>query len=330
MTMQRRETSQLWNKIVRAIGKVNLLLATIGLATLVLYVWGFRQAVYFLPSHLSPDEFRIMKTAFYSEWTATGILMLAQAYTGWRLLHSGVRGIRGAVVVFCGLIFYFLLVCGLGTWGGGSRTAQALVFGQPGIVLDWEMVTGYPAAGAILLFCVWRSSQETEETNDHLLTSTSRMQLLGMLGRASVILASISLCAIFWKTWAYLQLQSFVAVSPMANGVSGKLKTTLYLSLMVGAVLFLLQAYTGWRLLRKDVRIVPTCITIFSLEIVYFAAIWCYAAYFRSGQVLTLLTTRHPAVVLDLQMVAGYPAAGIALLYCFQKLRVGGSQNLAH
>ncbi|MGC2890196.1 MAG: hypothetical protein WB627_14095, partial [Candidatus Acidiferrum sp.] len=81
---------------------------------------------------------------------------------------------------------------------------------------------------------------------------------------------------------------------------------------------------------RKDVRIIQTCIVIFSLEILYFAAVWGYGTYFRFGQVLTLLTTRHPGFVLDLQMVAGYPAAGIALLYCFQKLRVGGSQNFAH
>ncbi len=323
-------SASLGNKIVRAIAKVNLWLAAIGLATIVLYVWGFRQAVSFLPSHLSPDEFNLMKTAFYSEWITSGILMLAQAYTGWRLLRGGAHGIRGAVVVFCGLILYFLLVCGFGTWGGGSRTVHALVFGQPGMVLDWEMVTGYPAAGAILLFCVWRSSEEPGQRNEHLLTSASRMQVLGLLGWANIILASISLCAIFWKIWAYLQLQSFVAVSSIANGVRGQYKTTLYLSSMVGIALFLLQAYTGWRLVRKDVRIIQTCIVIFSLEILYFAAVWGYGTYFRLGQVLTLLTTRHPGFVLDLQMIAGYPAAGIALLYCFQKLRVGGSQNFAH
>ena len=320
MTQEPGQISPWGNKIVRAIGKTNLWLAAIGFATILLNVWGFHQVLSFVPSHFSPQDSNIMKTAFYSEWIASGILLLAQAYTGWQLLRRGARVIRATVVMFCGLILYFLLVCGFGIWGWGSRTVQTLVFGQPGIVLDWEMVTGYPAAAAVLLSCVRKNSKGAQQSNENLLTSTSGIRVLGILGWANLILASISLCVTFWKIWAYHQLQSFLAASPFAYGVSGIFKTSFYLSLMVGGTLFLLQAYTGWRLRRQDIRIIKACIVIFSLEILYFTSVWGYAMYFRVGQILTILTTRHPAIILDLQMVAGYPAAGIALLYCFQKL----------
>ena len=89
----------------------------------------------------------------------------------------------------------------------------------------------------------------------------------------------------------------------------------------MGAVLFVLQAYTGWRLLRQDIRIIKACFVIFTIEIFYFASVWGYAMYFRVEQILIFLIIRHPAFIFDLQMVVGYPAAGIALLYCFQKLR---------
>ncbi len=154
-------------------------------------------------------------------------------------------------------------------------------------------------------------------SKERLLTSTSEAQVLGFLGWANLILALLSLSGIIWKIRAYHQLQSFVAGSPLTYGVSGILKTPFYLSLMAGAVLFLLQAYTGWRLLRQDMRIVKACIVVFCSEILYFTSVWVYASYFREGRILTGL---HPAIILDLQMVAGYPAAGIALLYWFQKL----------
>jgi hypothetical protein len=219
MTQEPRQISPWGNKIVRAIGKANLWLAAIGFAALLLKVWGFHQVLSFVPSHLSAHDSKIMKTAFYSEWIASGILLLAQAYTGWRLLRCGARGIRATVAMFCGLILYFLLVCGFGMWGWGSGIVQTLVFGQPGMVLDWEMVTGYPAAAAVLLSCVRKNGTGAQQSNERLLTSTSGIPVLGVLGWANLFLGSISLCVTFWKAWAYHQLQYFLAASPFAYEV---------------------------------------------------------------------------------------------------------------
>jgi hypothetical protein len=141
------------NKIVRAIGRVNLWLAAIGFLALALKMWGFHQALSILPSNLPPGG----GTAFRSEWIASGILFLAQAYVGWRL-RRGTRGIEAGIVLFCGLTLYFLVVCSFQTWG--SVILRTVVLTQPGFVLDWEMVTGYPAAAAVLLYCVRRSMEE--------------------------------------------------------------------------------------------------------------------------------------------------------------------------
>ena len=141
------------NKIVRAIGRVNLWLAAIGFLALPLKMLGFHQALSILPSNFPPG----VRTAFRSEWIASGILLLAQAYAGWRL-RRGTRGIAAGIVLFCGLTLYFLVVCSCGIWGSGI--VQTVALNQPGFVLDWEMVTGYPAAAAVLLYCVRRSMKE--------------------------------------------------------------------------------------------------------------------------------------------------------------------------
>jgi hypothetical protein len=141
------------SKIVRAIGRVNLWLAAIGFLALALKVWASHQARSILPSDLPPGVF----TAFRSEWIASGILLLAQAYVGWRL-RRGTRGIAAGMLLFCGLTLYFLIVCSCRIWGSGI--VQTVVLTQPGFVLDWEMVTGYPAAAAVLLYCVRRSMKE--------------------------------------------------------------------------------------------------------------------------------------------------------------------------
>lgn len=303
-------------KIVRAIGKASLWLAVIGLAALLLKLWGYHQMLSFVPSPLRPEDSKIIKTAFYCEWITSGILLITQAYAGWRLLRYGARGISASIWMFCGLILYFLLVCSYGIWGSG--VIHTLVLSQPGTVLDWEMVTGYPAAAAVLLLCVRQNSEEAQQSNKSLLTSNSEM--FKVLGWANVILAPVSVCATSWKIWAYHQLQSSLAASA-SYASSGVFESTFYAFSVVGAVVFVFQAYTGWRLLRQDIRIIKACIVIFTIEILYFASAWGYAMYFRVGQIFTFLITRHPAFILDLQMVVGYPAAGIALLYCFQKLR---------
>jgi hypothetical protein len=143
------------NKIVRAIGRVNLWLAAIGFLALALKIWGFHQArvLSILPSNLPPG----VRTAFRSEWIFSGILFLAQAYVGWRL-RRGTRGIEAGIVLFCGVTFYFLVVCSFQIWGSGIL--RTVVLTQPGFVLDWEMVTGYPAAAAVLLLCVRASMKE--------------------------------------------------------------------------------------------------------------------------------------------------------------------------
>jgi hypothetical protein len=143
------------NKIVRAIGRVSLWLAAIGFLALALKIWGFHQAqvLSILPSNLPSG----VRTAFRSEWIASGILLLAQACVGWRL-RRGTRGIEAGIVLFCGLTLYFLVVCSCRIWGSGI--VQTVVLSQPGFVLDWEMVTGYPAAAAVLLLCVRTSMKE--------------------------------------------------------------------------------------------------------------------------------------------------------------------------
>src|ERR1700686_376809 len=85
------------NKIVRAVGKASLWLAVIGLAALLLKVWGYHQILSFVPSPLRPEDSKIIKTAFYSEWITSGILLVTQAYVGWRLLRSGARGISASI-----------------------------------------------------------------------------------------------------------------------------------------------------------------------------------------------------------------------------------------
>jgi hypothetical protein len=156
MAQEPYSTPPLGNKIVRAIGRVSLWLAAIGLLALALKTWGFHQALSIVPSDLPPA----VGTAFRSEWIASGILLLAQAYVGWRL-RRGTRGIEAGIVLFCGLTLYFLVVCSCRIWGSGIIQIAALV--QPGFVLDWEMVTGYPAAAAVLLYCVRRSMKEAEQ-----------------------------------------------------------------------------------------------------------------------------------------------------------------------
>jgi hypothetical protein len=143
------------NQIVRAIGTVSLWLAAIGFLALALKIWGFHQAqvLSILPSDLPPG----VRTAFRSEWIASGTLFLAQAYVGWRL-RRGTRGIEAGIVLFCGLTLYFLVVCSFRIWGSGI--VRTVVLTQPGFVLDWEMVTGYPAAAAVLLLCVRTSMKE--------------------------------------------------------------------------------------------------------------------------------------------------------------------------
>ncbi len=141
------------SKVLRAIGSANLWLATIGFLALALKVWGFHRALSIPPSNFPPE----VRTAFRSEWIASGILLFAQAYVGWRLCR-GTRGIAAGMALFCGLTLYFLVVCSFRIWGSGI--VHTAVLTQPGFVLDWEMVTGYPAAAAVLLYCVRRSSKE--------------------------------------------------------------------------------------------------------------------------------------------------------------------------
>ncbi len=161
MTQEPYRTSAGENKTLRAIGKANLWLAAIGFVALFLKVWGFYQMLSIVPPVFPPENSKIMKTAFYSEWITSGILLFTQAYTGWWLLRRGVRGITATMVMFCGLILYFLLVCSYGIWGSGI--AQIIALSQPGIVLDWEMVTGYPAAAAVLLYCVRKNIKEAQQ-----------------------------------------------------------------------------------------------------------------------------------------------------------------------
>jgi hypothetical protein len=143
------------NKIVRAVGTVSLWLAAIGFLAVALKIWGFHQAqvLSILPSNLPPGDL----TAFRSEWIVSGILFLAQAYVGWRL-RRGTHGIEAGIVLFCGVTLYFLVVCSFRIWGSGILWTVVLT--QPGFVLDWEMVTGFPAAAAVLLLCVRASMKE--------------------------------------------------------------------------------------------------------------------------------------------------------------------------
>jgi len=314
MTQGPRQIPPWGSKIVRAIGKANLWLAAVGVVVLLLNVWGFHQAASFLPS-FGGEEGKIVKTAFLTEYITSGIWLLTQAYLGWRLLRTG--GITATIWMFCGLILYFLLVCSLGIWGSG--VVKTIALSQPGIVLDWEMATGYPSAAAMFLFCISKNNKQAQ-TDERLVASPLGLQVLSIFGWANIIIASISLCATFWKIWAFHQSESLLAASPFAYGVSGLFRIGFYISLMVGGSLFLLEGYTGWRLCRQDIWAIKTCMIIFSLEILYFVSFWGYAMYSSAGKILTFLTPSQPAIILDFQMVAGYPAAGIALLYCFQRL----------
>ncbi len=172
------------------------------------------------------------------------------------------------------------------------------------------------------------------ENNERPLRPTSGALVFRLLGWGNLILSFLSLSAIFWKIFIYRELQTHEAGSEFAYGVSGKFEIGFYLLLIVGAILFLLQAYTGWRLLRGDTRVIRTCIAVFSLEIAYFVSVWVCAFYLSVGRMLGLstfdlpivlrsLTMLYPGIVLDLQMIAGYPAAGIALLLCLHRPHLG-------
>jgi hypothetical protein len=170
--------------------------------------------------------------------------------------------------------------------------------------------------------------------NKRPLRPTSGAPVFRLLGWGNLILSLLSLSAIFWKILVYREAQTFAAGSPYAYGVSGKFEIGFYLLLIAGAILFLLQAYTGWRLLCGENRVIKTCVAVFSFEIAYFISVWMCAFYLNVGRMLAFTTfdlpivlrsliMLHPGIVLDLQMVAGYPAAGIALLLCLEKPHLG-------
>ena len=161
--------------------------------------------------------------------------------------------------------------------------------------------------------------------NERPLRPTSVALVLRLLGWGNLSLSFLSLSAILWKIWVYREAQTVESGSPFAYGLSGKFEIGFYLLLIAGAVLFSLQAYTGWRLLRGETRVIKTCIAVFSLEMVYFVSVWVCAFYptFDLPIVLRSLTMLRPGIVLDLQMVAGYPAAGIALLCCLESFHLG-------
>ena len=172
------------------------------------------------------------------------------------------------------------------------------------------------------------------------LKPTSVALVLRLLGWGNLSLSFLSLSAILWKIWVYREAQTVEAGSAFAYGVSGKFEIGFYLLLIAGAILFLFQAYTGWQLLRGKTRVIKTCIAVFSLEMVYFVSVWVCAFYLDVGRILGFstfdlpivlrsLTMLHPGIVLDLQMVAGYPAAGIALLCCLERLHLGADESSA-
>jgi hypothetical protein len=163
------------------------------------------------------------------------------------------------------------------------------------------------------------------------LKPTSVALVLRLLGWGNLSLSFLSLSAILWKIWVYREAQTVEAGSAFAYGVSGKFEIGFYLLLIAGAILFLFQAYTGWQLLRGKTRVIKTCIAVFSLEMVYFVSVWVCAFYlkFDFPIVLRSLTILYPGIVLDLQMVAGYPTAGIALLCCLERLHLGADESSA-
>ena len=167
--------------------------------------------------------------------------------------------------------------------------------------------------------------------NERPLRPTSVALVLRLLGWSNLSLSFLSLSAIFWKILVYRELQTVEAGSAFAYGLSGKFEIGFYLLLIAGAILFLFQAYTGWHLLRGETRVIKTCIAVFSLEVVYFISVWVCAFYltFDLPTVLRSLTMLRPGIVLDLQMVAGYPAAGIALLWCLERFHLGADGSRA-
>jgi hypothetical protein len=167
--------------------------------------------------------------------------------------------------------------------------------------------------------------------NERPLRPTSGALVFRLLGWGNLSLSFLSLSAIFWKILVYREAQTVEAGSAFAYGLSGKFEIGFYLLLIAGAILYLFQAYTGWHLLRGETRVIKTCLAVFSLEIVYFISVWVCAFYltFDLPIVLRSLIMLEPGIVLDLQMVAGYPAAGIALLWCLERFHLGADGSSA-
>ena len=176
--------------------------------------------------------------------------------------------------------------------------------------------------------------------NERPLRPTSGALVFRLLGWGNLSLSFLSLSAIFWKILVYREAQTVEAGSAFTYGLSGKFEIGFYLLLIAGAILFLFQAYTGWHLLRGETRVIKTCIAVFSLEIVYFISVWVGAFCLNVGRILGFSTFDFPSVlrslimlepgiVLDLQMVAGYPAAGIALLCCLERFHLGADGSRA-
>jgi hypothetical protein len=165
--------------------------------------------------------------------------------------------------------------------------------------------------------------------NERPLGPTSVALVLRLLGWGNLSLSFLSLAAMVWKIWVYRAMQTVEVGSAFAYGLSGEFEIGFYLFLIAGAILFLFQAYTGLQLLRGKTRVIKTCIAVFSSEIVYFISVWVCAFYLSVPIVLRSLTMLYPGIVLDLQMVAGYPAAGIALLCCLERFHLGADGSSA-
>src|SRR5258707_2311181 len=99
----------LWGcKVVRAIGKVNVWLAAIGLVALALKVCGFYQMFSVVPPPFSPEDSNIVKSAFHIEAVSSGVLLFAQAYAGWGLLRRVPQTVTAGLRTFSGLGSDFL------------------------------------------------------------------------------------------------------------------------------------------------------------------------------------------------------------------------------
>jgi len=164
MTIDAPRQMSLWiDKAVRGIGKINLWLAGLGFAYLLLKIWGFYQVLSTPGPNLSSQDVRTLALSFWGESITSGILLSSQACAGWRLLRHGTRGIMVAICTFLGMIMYVVVVRSSTLWG--STAARIAAFSQPGVILDWEMILGYPSAAAAVLYCIrrWLPMRNSDE-----------------------------------------------------------------------------------------------------------------------------------------------------------------------